>query len=1522
MMSMCDEDAQLQALFDGVLKLPNGEATNTLLVFGAPNYGKTRFAFKAMLCACKRWPRRVNALSVQNRVIADRLSDDIIRELGVTDKARPVGTLSALAFSLISARSRMNGSYLPKLLNGAEQDAILRQVVKSHIDHVLRGENGDCSVCDLLQNYFSTKSWVSVLTDLNDLTGLTEKSNSVKSTEEDSLSSISSAFMHQLRDMLARLDELGVSEFDESKVFSYLDNVSNAGNSGTNIDTNIGTNDSQSSEIVSRCKVQWNLAFALRKEYRNLVSVEYPHDFRLDSSSLLVEGANAVEELKSSISFDNYDCPIPEVLIVDDFHDVTLAGLSFIEALSKAGTKIVLLANPDESVQSFRGSYPDYVISAARLEPLCAAEIKLTDNNADNNADNSADNAVSSYSKISALNLLSSRVSFSISSQLDSSIALPKRPWKLKLFEGAYPIEAVTNMVSSNPKTPYLSKDNSLTASLYRSTSQELDAIVWDIKQSHVSKRRAWSDMALIAHDNSIVRAFGERLKQDGVPVRYSLVTKPLSEEPFVQGLFAFIELAIFVSRGSSYIFKQIENGKTLQSIALFVRERLTAIVDSPLVALYRYSGETVEFLRPARMSSVESCLRSLVSLASMVDADVVDSSVSGEVAPLKSAIKEWNLFVDKVLHESNINSQKAQQISIDNRLFDANPNEDSKKFSLNSCYLLLLLSACKNIFADSLETSNNSFAEKDDYNTIISILESMAPHDPHVLAFSKVWQNICKFAIKLNSHSYLRTAKYALSQAWQMSDVASLWQKLALINNREGRLANDRLDAAMRLFDYVQSFSNSNIEDFREENLSTSGKNSVDIIDFIAQVRGMEIEADSLASVAPVTDAVTLTTPAGAAGNHWPLVWMPSVEQKVWPNLASRSTMFGVEILTQIVLESRNSSINSSKNNKISLNIKNLSYNDKATIFAAEQRSFLTAVTRATETLNISAVKSDECTPSDFLYSYLPEWYFEDGEGTEFTQRVEPFAGIDMDVRGLVAAARARLVRASNASNISEVSNATADSQTNKNYVNDACQALKLLRNHGVSCANPEQWDFMHADGESTENINVDSTAEDNNSTEVSLSPSMVDSLWACPVCGLLDRKFSGPQSSSVAASFGTLIHETARWASEEKHFDIEEVKIEEFTNDKNESSEQSVYSSQVKLISYVAKQMIEYYHSIAPDFSEVHNLEERYKAIEREHNIDRAIYAIAQYFVTSKNACNYNLVAKKSETGVVESLSKSSKNLESSIGDLVEAYVELPISAHISLDDITKVVNETLSNSNSAENAEKLSKSEVFSIMGALVGGWPDGAKENLNIHIHGRIDREELRKLDDGTKILRLIDYKTGKPISASAVFNDLQLVCYQLALAFADENPLINMPNPPRIARSVLFHVVEKDYPAQDRNVAENIYQQPIFKNNMLNTDPFEPRISIKDINKLSDIDWDAIRENPGNISEKVWKAFLSLPTCAKWSLAMISRVFYAAAIIKSHKITAKPTPQHMRYCRNRNVCPACAGQVDTVYEVRK
>ena len=48
---------------------------------------------------------------------------------------------------------------------------------------------------------------------------------------------------------------------------------------------------------------------------------------------------------------------------------------------------------------------------------------------------------------------------------------------------------------------------------------------------------------------------------------------------------------------------------------------------------------------------------------------------------------------------------------------------------------------------------------------------------------------------------------------------------------------------------------------------------------------------------------------------------------------------------------------------------------------------------------------------------------------------------------------------------------------------------------------------------------------------------------------------------------------------------------------------------------------------------------------------------------------------------------------------------------------------------------------------------------------------------------------------------------------------------------------------------------------------------------------------------------------------------IARVFYAAAASRATRITARPTVEHVGYCRTygSGVCPACQGEQNTVFE---
>lgn len=97
--------------------------------------------------------------------------------------------------------------------------------------------------------------------------------------------------------------------------------------------------------------------------------------------------------------------------------------------------------------------------------------------------------------------------------------------------------------------------------------------MVWRIKRAHLDRHIRWNDMAVITRDNAAVRLFGERLRRDGVPVRYSSGHPSFEDETFVQGLFALVELARLRAEGMA------ECQMTLASCAAYIRTRVDTLM-------------------------------------------------------------------------------------------------------------------------------------------------------------------------------------------------------------------------------------------------------------------------------------------------------------------------------------------------------------------------------------------------------------------------------------------------------------------------------------------------------------------------------------------------------------------------------------------------------------------------------------------------------------------------------------------------------------------------------------------------------------------------------------------------------------------------------------------------------------------------------------------------------------------------------------------------------------------------------
>lgn len=1347
------------------------DLAHVTLVAGAPRSGKTEFALDMLIAAMKRYGDANAVMTVSGRQIADMLGDRAIRELSAVSQARPVTTLSAVAFRLLTAARSAQGKPLPKLLNGAEQDVIIRKVLASHVEHRQHGD--ECATCDLLRVYFAVSEWSGLVAD--------------DSTD---------AFANQLRDMLARMNEIGAKPELENML------IARAASRNGELDAR-----------RERLRTQWRLAFALREEYNAAIRAAYSGEYRLDASQLMIDATEAVSDIR--------DADIPNMLIVDDFQDATLAGFALLEALHNRGTRLLLVGNPDEAVQTFRGSYPEYLFNeaqsrmGARLERIenlyaaCENDGSQTIRNASNRQ-----NVHDDYRT-----LVATRVSLSIASTEPTDVPLPERPGKMRNIPGAMPIEALPSGNTDACVTP---ADGSVETALYRSSSEELDDVVWKIKTEHLQRSREWNDMAVITHDNATVRAFGERLRADGVPVRYSSVTRPLKDEPFVQGLFALIELAELKRRTIA------ASGMDPQAAGSYIRSRVASIMASPLITV---GGDRQHEGCPARLASVESAMHALASLAEIVGDDEIRAQDSANMA--KTDVEQQSSLL-RLVADWHEYMAKCHAIS-DEGQHDGGHDGDQNDpvFDMDALYVLLL---------------------EGNTDRVIDTIASVTGSDPQVKAFASLWKVLdktCEAEHKLVLHE----PQYVLDCAWRACGKAEIWQRVALEHSAAGRAANDRLDAAMRLFNYASGGESSG--EFAARTIEA----------FMEQVRSLTIEADSLAHTAPIDQAVTLTTPAGAAGRHWNLVFLPSLQQGQWPNLTPRNTLFGGEELADVMLHGELSDTVTTSAGKRDAQL--------AAVLASEQKSFLVALTRADECAVMSAVLNDDHVPSDFLYGYVPEWFDRDRDADMERREYAAigsqgdYAGLESDPRGLIAAARSVL----------------AMEPSNSPKARDAAETLALLASRGIRAADPDCWPFVEEPVSLAERETIQD-GKTRQSDVVTLSPSAVDNLWACPVCWMLENRFSGPRMGSVATNFGSLIHTVAQKATE-AGLDM---------------PEQHTAISDMDNIDAITEQMYAEYERLRGDLKGITDPAQRYQALKKDEQAKDALRNIATYFVQSNHG-DYPI-----------------KNNDAfSVGKLTKAEPELKFTAKFDFDDILAAYN-------AMDGIHAISRNELIAIMGTLVGGWPQtGMSEHLTVRLTGRIDRVERRDMADGTQQVRLIDYKTGASPNGEGLFNDLQLVCYQLGLVFPEGSGLHGaqaVAAAPNITQSALFHVTKHAFPAPYGNTAaESHMQQALFASGSLNTGAFVPRYYIKKLDKDFQDGLDEMLP-PMEVSDEHWSEFVGLRnTMAVWSLTMIARVFYAAAASRANEITARPTSEHMKYCRNTAVCPACAGEQNTVFERR-
>jgi superfamily I DNA/RNA helicase/RecB family exonuclease len=311
-------------------------------------------------------------------------------------------------------------------------------------------------------------------------------------------------------------------------------------------------------------------------------------------------------------------------------------------------------------------------------------------------------------------------------------------------------------------------------------------------------------------------------------------------------------------------------------------------------------------------------------------------------------------------------------------------------------------------------------------------------------------------------------TAETVLWALWDSTGLAGSWRRVALGGGLSGARADRHLDAVVALFDAAAKYV---------DRLPQMGPRG-----FLEHIRGQDVAGDTLVARAPSHDAVSLLTPAGAAGREWRFVVIAGVQEGVWPDLRLRGSLLGSERLVEVVT-GRGQSLRAAQ----------------AAVRYDETRLFLVAVSRASERLLVTAVRSDDEQPSAYLDIVDPP--DESGDGDElrsFSEVPRP-----MTLTGLVAELRREVV----------IGETAGERHT-------AAGQLARLAVARVAGADPSTWWALtplsddrplRAEGES-----------------VSVSPSRIESYGDCGLRWLLSS-CGGDGPGAAAANIGTLVHDIA---------------------------------------------------------------------------------------------------------------------------------------------------------------------------------------------------------------------------------------------------------------------------------------------------------------------------------------------------------------------------------------------------------
>ena len=475
------EAAELPAAdADGQRVLDRVAEGSNVVVLGAPGTGKTSLALRLLAEAVAGG--RDAVLLAPTRARSDWLrgrAAHLLRE-GHGDGVVRVRTPAALALTILTTSLTMRPDPLPPpvLLAGAEEDSVLASMI-------------------------STVTWP----------GLPAEATG------------SRAFRSELRNLLARAGELGISADDLADLGHRL-NVPIWG---------------PASQLLRTWDAQGRASAERRAQTRKMDTARL-QDRAVEALSSW--GADAVTVRR----------PVPDLVLVDDYQDCTAATARLLTALATPDpdghrAQVVVLGDPDVAVETFRGGTPSLLVAAEDHSGLAATRLRLTTCYRGNPA------------IAAVIRDQSARVPVTGTTAHRQTTLAPRSPARSS---------AGPSSGASDAERPQAAAG--VEVILASSAWQEHAHVARALRLEHVHHGTAWSQMAVIVRSAADAETLARDLRRRGVPLASRTPAVLLRAEPAAAALLDIVRAAIRDQLGG--------HGEPPQ------REAAINLLTSPLVGL------------------------------------------------------------------------------------------------------------------------------------------------------------------------------------------------------------------------------------------------------------------------------------------------------------------------------------------------------------------------------------------------------------------------------------------------------------------------------------------------------------------------------------------------------------------------------------------------------------------------------------------------------------------------------------------------------------------------------------------------------------------------------------------------------------------------------------------------------------------------------------------------------------------------------------------------------------------------